>query len=513
LKLRDRVLAAVSAFRQRAPQGLSMVDGSRGWTSLLSWSGEREPFDFQRDIPLSPDKALAHYAVWACTTQIASDQAKLRVGLREYVEADDIWIANRDRSLPWNSGFLRRPNHFQSMQQFVETWSLSKSTCGNTLALKERDARGVVVREYVLDWSRCTPLVAPDGSVFYELRTDDLSHIHATHVAVPASEVIHDRFNCLFHPLVGVSPLFAAGLAARQGLKIQENSAKFFANMSRPSGILTAPNKIDDETAARLKREWEANYRAGNMGKVAVLGDSLKYESMAVTPENAQLVDQLNLSAEQVCSAYHVPRFMVGIGEMPGFENVQALTQWYYSTCLQPHIEAFENLQDDALGLLDKGQFRVEFDLDDLLRMDTKTAAEVEGDLVKFGIGKPNESRRRFNRAPVPGGDAVYLQQQNFSLEALAKRDAKDDPFATAKPPAPAPAPAPAPDPEKAAERAATAAVAAIRPLLEQVTAAQAEQQRQIEAQRAEREAERQAAQDAAALLHAFERHATAAIG
>ncbi|WP_416380911.1 hypothetical protein, partial [Klebsiella pneumoniae] len=34
---------------------------------------------------------------------------------------------------------------------------------------------------------------------------------------VPAREVIHDRFNCLFHPLIGLSPIYAAGLAAMQG--------------------------------------------------------------------------------------------------------------------------------------------------------------------------------------------------------------------------------------------------------------------------------------------------------
>lgn len=436
MKLRERINAAVSAFRQRAPAGLSMVDSNRGWTTLWAGGGELEPFDFQRDIHLPPDKALAFYAVWACITQIASDQAKLCVGLREYDAEADIWRTTRNQNLPWVSGFLAKPNHYQSMQQFVESWALSKQTWGNTLALKERDARGVVVREYVLDWSRVTPLVAPDGAVFYELRTDDLSHIPGPSVVVPASEVIHDRFNCLFHPLVGVSPLFAAGLAARQGLKIQENSARFFANMSRPSGVLTAPAKISDETARRLKTEWEQNYRDGHMGKVAVLGDNLKYESMAVTPENSQLVEQLGLSAHQVCSAFHVPPFMVGIGTLPGFENVQALKQWYYDTCLQKQIEAFENLQDLGLGL-ERYKYRVEFDLADLLRMDEKTAAEVEGTLVNRGIGKPDEARRRFNRPPVEGGDAVYLQQQNFSLAALAKRDSSADPFGKSAAPAP----------------------------------------------------------------------------
>jgi HK97 family phage portal protein len=499
--------AARGALKVRAPAGLSMVDqGNRGWHMLWSGGGEVEPGDFQKDIHLPPSQALANFAVWACITQIAGDLSKLCVGLREHIEDDKIWLPTYDVRIPWLTGFLAKPNHFQTMQQFVESWALSKQTFGNTLALKERDGRGVVVRQYVLDWSRVTPLVAPDGSVFYELRTDDLSHIHATHVAVPASEVIHDRFNTLFHPLVGVSPLFSANLPALQGLKIQQNASKFFANMSRPSGIVTAPAKIADETAERIKRDWENNYRAGNIGKVAVLGDGLKYESMAVTPENSQLVEQLKLTAEQVCSAFHVPPFMVGIGTMPGFENVQALKQWYYDTCLQKQIEAFEGLQDEGLAL-PRGKYRVQFDLDDLLRMDSKTLAEVEGTKVQRAISAPNESRRKFDLPPVEGGESPMAQQQNFALSALAKRDASADPFAATKPAAPAPTPPE--DQAAAAERAAAAVLAAVRPLLDSVASAQVEQQRQVAALQAQRDAEQQAA----AVIDAFERRIAQALG
>jgi phage portal protein BeeE len=61
----------------------------------------------------------------------------------------------------------------------------------------------------------------------------------------------------------------------------------------------------------------------------------------------------------------------------------------------------------------------------------------------------PNEARRRLNLKPVTGGDTPYLQQQNYSLEALSKRDSKDDPFATKTPTAPAkPAAAAAEEPK-----------------------------------------------------------------
>jgi hypothetical protein len=46
----------------------------------------------------------------------------------------------------------------------------------------------------------------------------------------------------------------------------------------------------------------------------------------------------------------------------------------------------------------------------------------------------PNEGRRKLDLKPKPGGDSVYRQQQDYSIEALAKRDAKDDPFAKGEP-------------------------------------------------------------------------------
>ncbi len=38
----------------------------------------------------------------------------------------------------------------------------------------------------------------------------------------------------------------------------------------------------------------------------------------------------------------------------------------------------------------------------------------------------PNEARRREDLPPVDGGDTPYLQVQNYSLAALANRDARE---------------------------------------------------------------------------------------
>ena len=232
----------------------------------------------------------------------------------------------------------------------------------------------------------------------------------------------------LYHPLVGVSPLSAGLLPAVQGLRIQRNSSNFFANGSQPGGLLTAPGTVSSEDAQEIRRIWDTEYTGDNAGKVAVLGNGLKYESMTINAVDAELVKQLKLSAENVCAVYKVPAHMVGVAPAPAYTNVEALNLQYYTQCLQNPIECIESLLDDGLSL--PAKYGTEFDLDDLLRMDTASRIKAAAEAIGGGGMSPNESRRRFlHLGPVEGGDGPYLQQQNYSLAALAKRDAKADPF------------------------------------------------------------------------------------
>jgi HK97 family phage portal protein len=364
-------------------------------------------------------------------TLIASDIAKMRMRLVQR-DSDGIWS---EVDNPAYSPVLRKPNSIQTRIQFWENWVLSKLSNGNVYVLKGRDNRQVVTSLHVLDPVRVQPLVTEDGEVFYQLASDNVSGLR-TQVTVPATEIIHDRMNCLFHPLVGLSPIMAAALAATQGMNIQRDATQFFGNRSIPGGLLTAPGAISNDTATRLKEQWETNYGGDNVGKVAVLGDGLKFEAMRVTASDSQLVEQLRWTAEVVCSVFHVPLYKIGIGPMPAYNNIQALNTEYYSQALQMLIESAELAMDE--GLRTGEGLGTEFDICDLLRMDEMTQINVAKEGVGAGIMKPNEARRRMNLRPVEGGDTPYLQVQNYSLAALNKRDQQVDPFAPATPPQPA---------------------------------------------------------------------------
>ncbi len=419
-------------FRRKAVSlptgGVGVAGGTGGWYPLI-----REPFAgaWQRNAEISPATVSTYWADFACKTLIARDIAKLPIRLMQK-DADGIWSEVQN---PAFSPVLRKPNSYQTRNQFVESWILSKLSRGNTYVLKARDARRVVVALYVLDPRRVTPMIADDGSVFYKLSTDDLNVI-GSEVMAPATEIIHDRMNC-DHWLVGIPPVYASGLASMQGLNIQNQSARLFANNAQPGGVLSAPGHIPQDTVDRLKEDWEKRFGGQNFGRLAVLGDGLKFERQSLTAVEGQLVEQLKMTAEMVCSTYHVPAFMIGAGPEPATGSAQERTLRYYQQALQSLIEDFEVCLDEGLGLTERVDLGVEFDIDNLLRMDTASQADATVKLVAGSILTPNDGRKRFNQKPLPGGDTVYMQQQNYSLAALAKRDAQEDPFGTKAPAAP----------------------------------------------------------------------------
>jgi HK97 family phage portal protein len=421
--------------------------GSGGWTPIVR---ESYPGAWQQNVTvITLTAALSNPTVFRCVSLIAGDISKTPLQL---VTVDDAGIWTPTTS-PAFSPVLRKPNRYQTIGQFLEQWMLSKLLWGNTYVLKDRDARGVVVALYVLDPARVVPMVTPDGSVYYSLDTHDIIGIAET-ITAPASEVIHDRWNCAYHPLVGISPLYACGGAASGANAIQAASSKFFSQGGRPTGMLVAPTEISPDTAARLKEQWKAL----GAGDTAIVGYGMKYETIDANAVDSQLTEQRDATVATIAGCFGVPVSYVDSTKQPPYANSEATQLQYHAQCLQVHLVSIERVLDEGLEL--PASYGTEFDLDALIWMDqaTRTAAAKDG--IAGGALTVNEARRKFyGLGPVEGGDTPYLQQQMFSLAALAERDAAA-PFAT-PPPAPAAAP-PTPPAAGPTEEQVAAAVAAL---------------------------------------------------
>lgn len=376
-------------------------------------------------------------AVYACIAIIAGDVAKLPPLIRK---------RNKDGSKEEYANHpaarvLYYPNPYQTRVDFWGQFMASALLTGNVYVYLHRDERNVISEMHILDPRRVRVLVGEDGSVWYHVgQIEKLAELLGGEY-LPARSIMHHRLLSMHHPLIGVTPLYAAGVSAMTGQTIQQNSHSFFSNMSRASGVLTTPGKINPELAARLKSEWDQNFKGGQMGRTAVLSEGMKWEPLTISAADAQLIEQLRWSVEDVARCFRVPSYMLTDASKISFKNAEQLARNYYSQTLQYHIESIEARIDQCFDL--KDDIYAEFDLSALLRMelDARMVAYREG--IQSGVLAINEARRMEELPPVSGGDEPLVQMQYRPLSKAG------EPMPSATPaPAPEPEPAPPDDPD-----------------------------------------------------------------
>lgn len=419
---------------------LHAIDDRHGGRWEGGWKRILEPFTgaWQQNVEERLCDVLTYPTLYACLNRISQDFGKLPFILKQY-QPNQTWKTVEN---PAYSPVLRKPNDYQTAQQFREAWILSKLITGNTYILKGRDQRDVVTRLWVLDPCNVMPMVSDDGSVFYKINYPYAANLLPLNypdreLIVPAREIIHDRLNCFHHQLIGVPPVCAAHWPAVKNLKILKSSSEFWSNNAQPGGILTAPAGMTDEDAKAVQAYWATAYSGANAGKVAVIGADMKFTSFAMKSADSQLVEQMRYSDEQICQPFGIPPFKIGIGSIPAGLGVDAINLLYEGDALSGHIESAENLLDEGLKLpSDLGIWQ---DTSPLMRMDLTRQAEFETKLVQGMIRTPDEARLQFNYPPTSGGDTLWGQHQDYPLGML--RDRTD-----LNPPAPA-TPEPAPEP------------------------------------------------------------------
>jgi HK97 family phage portal protein len=400
-----------------APSSASPIPyNGRGWRTIF------EPFSgaWQQNMEETVTTLNTYPTTYAAISRISADIGMLQFQL---IESDDDGIYRPVKNSAYSS-VLRKQNSFQTQNQFRESWASSKLLQGNTYVLKSRDSRGVVNGLFVIDPEMVTPMITPSGQVFYQIQSNqinNLGRIPSEGITLPASEIIHDRAVCMFHPLVGISPLAAAYLPTLKNTKILKRGIEEYGT-KRPFGILTGPAAMSDDDATKAA-EWFNKHWPGF--DVAAIGADLSFTPFAGKATDSQMVEQMKYSDEQICQAFGVPPFKISIGAMPSGMTVDQLNLLYYTNALQPLIEHMELLLTEGLGISDP--LSVHLDTSLLLRMDEKTKVDIAAKEVASMLATPNEGRRMRNRSRAAGGDVLFGQMQDIPLSLLAGRNSIDN--------------------------------------------------------------------------------------
>ena len=295
---------------------------------------------------------------------------------------------------------LDTPNAWMDGGELIETAMGHLLLWGNAFLYKIKDADGKVNELWPINPQRVKVAKDGKGVPYYVLDGDKGPYT--------GREFIHIR-GLSFDGLVGLSPI----QMARQGLgtyaAVEKYAGKFWANNATPGGVLTHPQRLSPEAAERLRAQWHASHGGtGNASRVAILEEGMKFEPMSLPLEDAQMVQQMELSTLNVARLFQIPAHMLQTNangssltytttameyeHFVRFTLRRWLARWEKSLMRDPDL-----LSTNGLG----SQFSVKFDTTDLTRGDTKTIADINLALFKEGIVTRDEVRADLNRGPI----------------------------------------------------------------------------------------------------------------
>jgi HK97 family phage portal protein len=352
----------------------------------------------------------------------------------------DHWLSDddggRDRVATSDlARFLRFPNEYQTISDFMLNAVRSLYADGNTYALAIRNSRYEISELHLMNPRQSMPYVAYDGSIFYQLGGNPVIDRALPEMdLVPARDVLHIKMNTRPYDLRGVSPLVALLRDMSVNDAIGNQQLQFYLNQARPSTVLSTDLRLDKDQTDMLRQKWDEQSRGVGIGGTPILSSGLKPYQLSITSADSQLAEVMKISDARICLAYRIPLQMFGLGSGP-MGSTEALMQAWISTglgfCLN-HIEEGMGRFFNLDGVPDE---YLEFDTSALLRSAFKDRVEAYVRSVQGGIFAPNEARAAFDMESVPFGDEPRVQQQVVPLSAAGKIPASPAPGGA--PPAP----------------------------------------------------------------------------
>jgi len=357
-------------------------------------------------VIVNEDTAMRFNAVYACIRIISEDMGLIPTELRHWRDVTDRSKGSDPAyDHPLYDVLMYQPNPEQHSMIFDETMQSHILSSGNGYAYKSWDGKGRTNGLKLLNWVNMEPKRS-DKTGLIEYHFDD----RGKDIVFSYEEIFHIP-GLGFDGIVGYSPITMAREAIGLGMAAEEFASRFYSNGANIGGFISLPNAIRDKEATRkeLKEKYEG---LGKAHKVMILEEGAKFERLEMPLADAEFLATREYQDRQIAMIYRTPLKMIQDYSKGGtYNNNEQQELDYVKHTIMPWVVRWE--QSIITRLITKrermqGLF-VRFGMDELLRGDSKTRADVNHLRRQDGVITTNEWRAMDDMNPRNEPEADQL--------------------------------------------------------------------------------------------------------
>ncbi|HEY7831786.1 MAG TPA: phage portal protein [Solirubrobacteraceae bacterium] len=239
---------------------------------------------------------------------------------------------------------------------------------------------------------------------------------------------------------LGVSPLKPLAETIKLDDATRRYQASSFANGARPASAIVPPDGFAYQGNQREELRQEINRMhsgVDNAFKAALLAPGFKWEGLAHTAVEAEVIAARNLGREEFAMVYDVPPPMIGDLTHSTYSNVEELHRILYVTTLRPWFALIEEILQ--VQLIDGEEewagndLYARFDLAEVLRGNRREEIDAASEAFVNGLATLNEAREMIDMPPVdkasdPEGLADMPHIPKNNLRPLIEPESPTDP-------------------------------------------------------------------------------------
>lgn len=361
--------------------------------------------------PVTVNSAMQLDTVWACVRLIAQTIATLplfvyrknRNGQGEVDDTHALYALLHDR-----------PNIDMTAVEFWESMVACLLLWGNAYASIERVGNRIVAL-YPLMPERLTVRRNQDGSLTYR-------YSRCAQAIEFAEEDIYHIKGFSLDGLVGISVIGQARQMLSTAIAAETATASFLKNGMRPSAIATSKEILNDTQRGQFRSMIERYTGAMNAGAIPIMEGPFGLQNLGLPPEDAQLLETRSFHVEQICRWFDVPPVMVHHMEKTTAwgTGLEQMMIWFLVFSLRPHLKRIEqSISKSLLKPQERSIYYAEFNVEGLLRADSKSRSDLYIALVDHGLRTRNEVRALDNMPPLPGGDVLTVMANLLPITLL----------------------------------------------------------------------------------------------